>query len=136
MISLEVLHQHIKDLESRVLDLETIKNPLSFERRLDSLFGQVEDLTAKLVKITQKLKSFDMEKKYVEVFSDDELKSLYEASGLGISDVKEFIEKNITNMAIEQQTAWNYIYGKIKDVTNRSIIGKYLRHYATNSKNS
>ena len=116
------------DLESRVSDLEGIKNPLTTEGRIETIFSQIDELTQKIVVLTKRMSDYIFDYSHVETFSDDKLRELYENGGITIGELKTFIEKNFTDgKSVSLETASNYANGEIKDLKIRSALGKYFR---------
>ena len=129
-----IIRNDIRDLESRVRDLEGIKNPLTVEDRISHLYDMIDNITTSMANLMQKLNAINTDDKYIEVFDDKDLKGFYEVSGLMIKDVRDYIGKNITRAEITNVMAYNYVNGEVKDLKARSILGKYLRQHATNNK--
>ena len=74
--------------------------------------------------------------KFIEVFTNEEIRKFYRESGLSTQDVKLFIEKNITKgEKVSTQTVFRYENGEIENLKIRSVIGKYFRsEYCKNNE--
>jgi hypothetical protein len=128
-MNLQQLEIFVKDLDSRIQDMETIKNPIGMQGKIDHIYGEIEHLTNTLSEIIHKLNAFAKDEKYIELFSDSEIKEMYLSSDLTSTEIKKYIEKNILNdEKISMSTVSRYTNGHIEDLKIRSQIGKYLRH--------
>lgn len=128
--TVKLLNSKLIDLDSRICEVEGIKNPLTLEGRLASIFGQIEELTDKVAIVMRKMSAYDFDERFLEIFTDEEINAFYEKSGLTMHEVKNFISNKYFNgEKVSIQTASNYVNGKVTDLKTRSSLGKYLRHY-------
>jgi len=136
MLNDEQKWNFIKDLESRVIELEMIKNPSNVVGQIQGLFDSMETLTKGITDIKTKILSYDLDERYLEIFTNEDLKTLYNNSGRGAIDVKIFIQKYIYNGEdVSLSTVSRYVNGEIEDLQIRSKLGKYFRNAALkNSK--
>jgi hypothetical protein len=124
----EVLKERMRDFDSRLQEVEGYRNPLSVEGRLISTMSALEDITNKLSEISNKMKAFEKDDRFVEIFTDEELKELYIDSALSTNQLKLWIENNLNEgKSISLASINNYIYGNIKNLVERSALGRYLR---------
>lgn len=124
---IDMLENKIKDLEGRIVDLESLRYPENVYQQIEDMYNRIDIMTTNIDTILQKLNTFNLDDKYIEIFSNDELLSFYEQSGLSLPEIKKFIEKFITKEVIDESTAYKYATGNIKDLRCRSKIGKFLR---------
>jgi hypothetical protein len=126
---IETLKARYRDLESRVQETENYKNPLSTEGRLISTMQMLEDMLNQMSTLQNKIKSFEKDEKFVEVFTDVDIKDLYTNSGLSTNIVKAWLEKNFNDgKDLTMATVSNYLNGNVKDMLARSMLGRYLRY--------
>lgn len=124
------LDNSIKDIINRIYELESQRTADSVWGKIDYAFNEIDVLTTKIDKIMQKINTINFDDKYIEVFSDEDLKSYYAQSGFSLPQIKEFVEKYITKEPIDERTAYRYANGEMKDLRCRSKIGKFLREAA------
>lgn len=122
----KALKNQVKDLVSRVEDLEGIKNPLTTTGRIDTLYEEVNRIDGLMADLILLTNSFIAEDIIYRTFKDEELVELYKQSGITFEEAKEFIEKQITKMETSAPLVSDYINGKIKDVLARSKLGKWI----------
>jgi hypothetical protein len=126
----EVLNR-FKDIQTQIDDIAQWKNPSSVQNRLEEMNNRIEDVTAIMTQISLKLQTLDFDKKFLEEFSDEDMKNLYLESGLKIDDVAEFLRQNkFQGVTDFNGTAYKYVNGQIKELDRRSIVGKFLRYHA------
>jgi hypothetical protein len=127
----DMLSNKLADFDSRIQVVENQRDPRGTENKIEHLFDQIEKITDNMAQVMQKINQINLSDKFLEEFSNEDLKSLYTKSGLSSMQIKEYIEKNITNNEkITLPALSGYINGDIKNIKSRSILGKYLRDAA------
>ena len=130
ILTAEEFRTRMTDMDSRMLELENIKNPLTVSGRIEHAMSQIEELTDKVSEVMRKMKAFDFDERFLELFTDEQIYKYYEQSGIRMNEMKDFISKNFfKGKEVSLPTASNYVNGQIKDLKIRSILGKHLRHY-------
>lgn len=132
------IEQEIKDLKSRVLELENIKEPRTVYGKIENLFQSIDSIQTKLTEIVIRMEGyFKSESSAIEEFTNEQIKNHYIASGLNSADVKDFIEKTFMNgETTTYATVSRYVNGEIDNLRTRSMLGKWLRakSYEKNTK--
>jgi hypothetical protein len=129
-MNLQQLETFVKDLDSRIQDMELIKNPIGIQGKIDHIYSEIENLTNTISEILNKLNAFAKDDKYIEIFTDTEIKEMYLASSLTSNEIKKYIETHLlgNNEKISMSTVSRYTNGHIEDLLIRSKIGRYLRY--------
>jgi hypothetical protein len=131
----EMLENRLKDFDNRILEMEGRRSPDNVYNQIDDVYNRIETMTTNIDKILQRINTFNLDDKYVEIFSNEDLKNFYEQSGLSLPEIKQFVEKFITKENIDESTAYRYVVGEIKELRCRSKIGKFLREAAIIEEN-
>ena len=123
------LNQKIDNLQFQVDDLKTVRDPLRANQRIDLLQQQLSDFGVKIEELSQKLNSYAQDDKYIELFTDEEFKLLYNNSGLGAKDVANLIKasKKFKDMDSTPPTVSKIINGERGSIELRSYLGKQFR---------
>ena len=120
---LKKLENKIQDLEFQVGDLRNVRDPLRANQRIDLLEQKLETFGVKIEELGQKLNAFAKEDKYIELFTDEEFKMLYNNSGLGAKDVANLIKANDKFKDLDTSAP------AISKVVNGTYGSIYLRSY-------
>jgi hypothetical protein len=124
----------IKDLQDQIDSVAQFRNPNTVEARLENINNQIEDLNRIMNTVSIKLQTLDFDKKFMEEFKDDEIKAFYQESGLKVQNIIEFLAKMKVSEYQSEDYAYRLVSGHVKDLTIRSIIGKFLRYHALKNK--
>ena len=119
----------LRDLDSRLHEIENFRSPVTIQNRVQFQFQLIDEISQTMSGIMQKLKEFDIDERFIELFTDDEIKKFYEASGLTGTDVKKFIDK-VEKKDVSMPTISMYVNAKINDLNIRSLLGRFFRHEA------
>jgi len=118
-----------KDLSSRLMEVENYRNPQMLHNKVQYQFELIETMADTMSQVMQKLKSFDFDERFIELFSDDDIRNYYTLSGLTATDVKRFIDK-LEKSDVSMKTISLYVNGKLTDLKIRGLLGNYLKHEA------
>lgn len=132
-MTIEQLESRINDIQYQIDDLKTVRDPLRANQRIDLLQQQLSDFGVKIAELEQRLNSYVKEDKYIELFTDDEFKMLYNNSGLGAKDVASLMKDNdkFKDMDSTPPTISKIINGKRGSLKLRSYLGKQFRFAIT-----
>lgn len=132
----EQLEQRINDIQCQVDDLKTVRDPLRANQRIDLLQKQLSDFGVKIEELGQKLNSYAKDDKYIELFSDDEFKLLYNNSGLGAKEVASLIKANekFKDIDTSAPAISKIVNGTIGSLELRNYLGKQFRFAITKRK--
>lgn len=131
------LENKIQDLEFQVNDLRNVRDPLRANQRIDLLEQRLEDFGVRLTEMDKKIESFGKDSKFLETFTDDEFKYLYNNSGLGAKDVASLIKQNekFKDMDTTPPTISKIISGERGTLELRSYLGKQFRFAISKREN-
>jgi len=119
------------DLDSRILTLENQRYAPNVHSKIQSLFETLEELVGKISVIKNKIEIINLDEKYVELFTEKDLKNYYQQCGLSLNEVKTFVDKYIhKGEPTSLSTVSRYVNGETTDLIIRSNIGKFLRQAA------
>ena len=122
-MTIEELLQRITDLENQVSDLKNQKDPGHLQYRLNAIQVNIDTFSNQISEIESLVKAFNIEDRFAELFTSQELKKWYECSGLTIPDINGYLLK-LTGKNIP---AYDCFSGKVEDIILLSKLGKYLR---------
>uniref|UniRef100_A0A6M3M1P8 Uncharacterized protein n=1 Tax=viral metagenome TaxID=1070528 RepID=A0A6M3M1P8_9ZZZZ len=125
---LEALYRD--NIDSRLQEVERNKSYLNIEQRFESIFAQLEEMASKLGVVLSRLQVINLDKRFLELFTDDELREFYNQADIGLKELAVFIEKYISGKHCGIDQASKYKDGHVKDLQIRSKVGKFLREYA------
>ena len=136
MEELKKLENKITDMQFQIDDLKNVRDPMRANQRIDILQQQLSDFGVKIAELDQKLNSFAKEEKYLEVFTDDEFKLMYQNSGLSSKDVANLMKahEKFKDMDSTPPTISKIINGERGSVELRSYLGKQFRFAITQRK--
>lgn len=123
---LEGGYKHTLEEIQTMQNLAKELNMWKTQNLLENTCQQVDRLSTQLSELTQRLKSFEGGK-FIETFSDDEIKGLYLDSGLNSQDVKEFIKK-LNGEEVTMATVSRYVNAQIEDLTIRCALARFFRY--------
>lgn len=132
-LKIEQLEQRINDMQFQIDDLKTVRDPLRANQRIDLLQQQLSVFGVKIEELGQKLNSYAKDDKYIELFTDEEFKRLYNNSGLGAKDVASLIKANekFKDMDTSAPRISQIISGERGSLELRSYLGKQFRFAIT-----
>jgi len=129
------LEQQIQDLRSRVNDLETIRNPEEVVGRVILLEQALDEVRTAISELSIKLNAYLNEEKYIETFTDEEFKELYNNSGLVAKDIAKLIEKKFPEYKdTSAPTISKIMSGERGSIELRSYLGKVMRFESAKRK--
>lgn len=123
------LEQAVKDLQFQVDDLKNVRDPLRANQRIDLLQQQLSTFGEKIADLDNKLNAFSKEDKYIELFTDEEFKTLYQNSGLGAKDVAQLLKANekFKDMDTTPQAISKIVNSERGSLELRSYLGKQFK---------
>ena len=133
----EQLEQRVNDIQCQVDDLKTVRDPLRANQRIDLLQQQLSVFGVKIEELGQKLNAFGKDDKFIELFTDEEFKMLYNNSGLGAKDVASLIKakEKFKDMDTSAPRISQIISGERGSLELRSYLGKQFRFAITKREN-
>ena len=136
-MDIKELENKVKDIQFQVDDLKNVRDPLRANQRIDLLQQQLEQFGVKITELDKKLEAFGNEDKYIELFTDDEFKLMYQNSGLLAKDVAALIKKNnkFKDMDTSAPTISKIISGERGNIELRSYLGKQFRFAISQRQN-
>ena len=132
----EQLEQRINDIQFQLDDVKNTRDPLRANQRIDLLEQKIEAFGVRIEELGQKLNAFGKDDKFIELFTDDEFKLLYNNSGLGAKDVASLMKANekFKDMDCTPPTISKIINGERGSLELRSYLGKQFRFAITKRK--
>lgn len=127
--TVDAINQRLKDMDSRILELENIKAPQNVYGKIESLFQTMDNIQSTVDGLRSKLESYlKGEKSSIEEFTNEQLKAFYVNSGLNQLEAKKYIEKTFfEGKEVSPSTVSRHLNGEIENIKTRSILGKWLR---------
>lgn len=134
---LKKLEDKIQNIQFQIDDLKTVRDPLRANQRIDLLQQQLSVFGVKIEELGQKLNSYAKDDKYIELFTDEEFKMLYNNSGLGAKEVASLIKANekFKDMDTSAPRISQIISGERGSLELRSYLGKQFRFAITKREN-
>ena len=134
---LKRIENKIQDIQFQLDDVKNTRDPLRANQRIDLLQQQLEQFGVKITELDKKLEAFGNEDKYIELFTDDEFKLMYQNSGLLAKDVAALIKKNnkFKDMDTSAPTISKIISGERGNIELRSYLGKQFRFAISQRQN-
>jgi hypothetical protein len=126
-MTIEQLMVRIQDLENQVSDLKNQREPATLQFKLNYTQTAMDTINNKINELEAFVEKFNTEDKWVEIFTKEEIKSLYKQSGLVLTDIQGFIGKLYGRTDITLENASLYIEQGYGDIRAISRLGKYLR---------
>lgn len=136
-MTIEQLEQKVNDIQFQLDDVKNTRDPLRANQRIDLLEQRLEDFGVRITEMNKKIDSFGNDNKFIETFTDDEFKYLYNNSGLGAKDVASLIKANdkFKDMDTTPPTISKIISGERGSLELRSYLGKQFRFAITKREN-
>ena len=136
-MDIKELENKVKDIQFQLDDVKNTRDPLRANQRIDLLQQQLEQFGVKITELDKKLEAFGNEDKYIELFTDDEFKLMYQNSGLLAKDVAALIKKNnkFKDMDTSAPTISKIISGERGNIELRSYLGKQFRFAISQRQN-
>ena len=119
----EQLEQRINDIQFQLDDVKNTRDPLRANQRIDLLEQKIEAFGVRIEELGQKLNSYAKDDKYIELFTDEEFKMLYNNSGLGAKEVASLIKANEKFKDLDTSAP------AISKIVNGTYGSIYLRNY-------
>lgn len=131
------LEQKIQDIQFQLDDVKNTRDPLRANQRIDLLQQQLEEFGVRITEMDKKLEAFGQSDKYLETFTDEEFKSLYNNSGLGAKDVANLMKKSekFKDLDTSAPTISRIISGERGNLELRSYLGKQFRFAISKREN-
>lgn len=128
-MTIEQLENKVNDMQFQIDDLRNVRDPLRANQRIDLLEQKLEIFGVKIEELGQKLNAFGKDDKFIETFTDEEFKYLYNNSGLGAKDVASLMKANekFKDMDTTPPTISKIISGERGSLELRSYLGKQFR---------
>lgn len=128
-MTIEQLDQKIKDIQFQVDDLKNMREPLRATERINLLETQLSQLGIKIDEMNNRLNAYVKDDKYLEIFTPEEFKSLYQNSGLGAKDVAKLMQMNekFKDLDSTPQTINKIVNSERGSLELRSYLGKQFR---------
>ena len=135
-MTIEQLENRINDIQFQLDDVKNTRDPLRANQRIDLLEQKIEAFGVRIEELGQKLNSYAKDDKFIELFTDDEFKLLYNNSGLGAKDVASLMKANekFKDMDCTPPTISKIINGERGSLELRSYLGKQFRFAITKRK--
>lgn len=136
-MTIEQLENKLQDIQFQLDDVKNTRDPLRANQRIDLLEQKLETFNVKIEEMNKKIDSFGGDSKFIETFTDDEFKYLYNNSGLGAKDVASLIKANdkFKDMDTTPPTISKIISGERGSLELRSYLGKQFRFAITKREN-
>ena len=137
--------EEIKELEKRVKKLEeqfksqyevmqeavmTARNPMGMYSRFERFESSIDQIIKTITKINADMLSLMTSAKYVELFSNEELKNYYMNTDKTLKELEMLLRTHFPDYAFTTTNIQKYVNGDCPDVHIRSFLGKYLRNEA------
>lgn len=135
-MTIEQLENRINDIQFQLDDVKNTRDPLRANQRIDLLEQKIEAFGVRIEELGQKLNAYAKDDKYIELFTDEEFKLLYNNSGLGAKDVASLMKANekFKDMDCTPPTISKIINGERGSLELRSYLGKQFRFAITKRK--
>jgi len=119
-------YQFCREMDIRLQGIENFRGSPQIQNKVQWQFELIENMANTMSQVMQKLNMFSLDDKFLELYTDDELKKYYVLSGLTQSEVKTFLDKTLRR-DIPQPTISLYVNGKMDDLKLRGILGNYFK---------
>lgn len=136
-MTIEQLENRINDIQFQLDDVKNTRDPLRANQRIDLLEQKIEAFGVRIEELGQKLNSYAKDDKFIELFTDDEFKLLYNNSGLGAKEVASLIKANekFKNVDTSAPAISKIVNGTIGSLELRNYLGKQFRFAITKREN-
>jgi len=112
--------QRFQEIVADINDVRMVRIAPTLENRIKTLEEMMDGLIMKTDSLGVQIKSMMNDEKFIERFTNEEIQSLYDESGLSQKDITD-------KFHVTQPQAANYIKGKVEDLMIRNQLGKFLR---------
>ena len=116
-----------KELDARLQEVEHYRNPQNIYNQVRRLWELLEETSLNQAIMIQRFRAYDLDDRFIELFTDDDIKDYYTTSGLTATDVKKFLDK-VENKNISLPTISLYVNAKVSDLKLRSLLGNYFKY--------
>lgn len=127
-----ILKNRLKDISSQIDEVRNYKDPFSTQGKIENLYNHINNIELSLHKIIQKLNAINLDERFIEIFTDEQLKELFIQSGLSNGDVKKYIDKEEGKDLSAPQVS-RYVNGEVTDLMMRSKLGRFFKEAAIRS---
>ena len=136
-MTIEQLENRINDIQFQLDDVKNTRDPLRANQRIDLLEQKIEAFGVRIEELGQKLNSYAKDDKFIELFTDEEFKLLYNNSGLGAKEVASLIKANekFKNVDTSAPAISKIVNGTIGSLELRNYLGKQFRFAITKREN-
>ena len=90
----EQIENKLQDIQFQLDDVKNTRDPLRANQRIDLLEQKLETFNVKIEEMNKKIDSFGSDDKFIETFTEEEFKKLYQNSGLGAKDIANLMKAN------------------------------------------
>ena len=131
------LENRINDIQFQIDDLKNMREPMRATERINLMETQLNELGTKIDEMNNRLNAYVKEDKYLEVFTPEEFKSLYQNSGLGAKDVAKLMQMNDKFKELDStpQTINKIVNSERGSLELRSYLGKQFRFAISQRQN-
>lgn len=134
---LKKLDDKIQNIQFQLDDVKNTRDPLRANQRIDLLEQKLEVFGVKIEELGQKLNAFGKDDKFIEAFTDDEFKYLYNNSGLSAKDIASLMKANekFKDLDTTPQSINQIVNSKRGSLELRSYLGKQFRFAISKREN-
>ena len=123
------IENKINDMQFQIDDLKNVRDPLRANQRIDLMQSQLSEFGQKVDEMNNRLNAYVKEDKFLEVFTPEEFKLMYQNSGLGAKDIAQLMKANekFKDLDSTPQSINQIVNGKRGSLELRSYLGKQFR---------
>ena len=134
---IKALENRINDMQFQIDDLKNVRDPLRANQRIDLMQSQLSEFGQKVDELNNRLNAYIKDDKYLEVFTPEEFKELYQQSGLGAKDIANLMQMNekFKDLDSAPQTINKIVNSERGSLELRSYLGKQFRFAITKRQN-
>lgn len=134
---LKKFEDKIQNMQFQLDDVKNTRDPLRANQRIDLLEQKLETFGVRITEMDKKIEAFGSDSKFIETFTNEEFKYLYNNSGLGAKDVASLIKANekFKDLDTSAPTISKIINGERGSLELRSYLGKQFRFAITKREN-
>lgn len=131
------LEQKIQNIQFQLDDVKNTRDPLRANQRIDLLQQDLERFNVKLIEMDKKIEAFGQDDRFLEVFTPEEFKILYQNSGLSAKDIADLMKNNekFKDLDSTPQTINKIVNSERGSIELRSYLGKQFRFAITKRQN-
>jgi hypothetical protein len=119
-------YQQCREMDLRLQGIENFRSSPNIQNKIQWQFELIEQMANTMSQVMQKLNMFDLDDRFLEIYTDDEIKKYYILSGLTQTEVKTFIDK-VLGKDTPQPTISLWVNGRTDDLKLRGILGNYFK---------